>query len=171
MPCWEAHTWLRGHIWLVVICAFLEIQANVAIRRLLWVISSNKPYELFQDLIQMCPLQARIWRKCAPFKFLRFKSNFLDLRTFVSNLALRRFRFGQNLVVGGTKNILMDRGVTRPWAISKWKHRSYVAIQWGFSVGIFQKKCWHTFPSCQLHSAPELTLAHDQHMTTVVKFQ
>ena len=83
-PSWRgAHSWLRGHIWLVVIFTFGEIQANITITRLLWVISSNKPYELFQDLTQMCPLQTRIWHKCAPFKFLGFKSNFLDLRTFV----------------------------------------------------------------------------------------
>ena len=59
-PCWAlpgsinltataamagAHSCLRGHIWPVVISAFVASQANVAITRFLWVRSSNTPYQ------------------------------------------------------------------------------------------------------------------------------
>ena len=126
--------------------------------------------------MQMCPLQTRNWRKCAPSNFWDSSQISFILRTFVANLALwiKRFfgrHFWPKFGGGGHKKYFNGPGRHRSWVLSKWKHRWYVAIQWGFSVGIFRKKRWHTSPSCQLHSAPELTLAHDQHMTTVVIFQ
>ena len=75
-PPWRrAHSCLRGHIWLVVIRAFVASQANIAITCFLWVKSSNMPYESYWDLAKMGPLQTKILTQMCSFKFLGFKSN------------------------------------------------------------------------------------------------
>ena len=94
-PWLGAHSYLRGHIWLVLIRTFVEIQANVAITRCLGLYPQmfplndlgfdsnvpplnnecdwNVPPETFLDLTHMCPLQTMNLTQMCPLKHFRIR--------------------------------------------------------------------------------------------------
>ena len=108
LPWQGAHSCLRGHIWPVVINAFVASQANVAITRFLVGQIIKYAQRIILGFGSNGP-PARILTQMCSFKFLWFKSTWsTHFCHEFSSVAITRFlrgTFCQNLVTGGTKNI------------------------------------------------------------------